>query len=738
MIKFRPGKAFGRLVERESMRPDLGRAIRCTFALMAPLLLATSGRLPVEAAFAVLAAQNVAMADVRGAYSLRFTLLLTVAFVLAGCAGLGGLLASHLPAAVAGMALVAVGGGLWRHLSADYGPSVAVSSSLIYVIALAGAGGASAAGHHLLATLAGGLWGVLLQVAFWPVRPQHPLRRAVGDSWLAAAEVYTALAPDADLDAEKRHRRIADAEAALRTALDQTDGALASASAKKTLPWVSRLEDLHRAAARLALRVGAFNTAMEALMAEPGFASLAPSFQTVLTVMTNMARTVALAVVSRQPGHLAACDVRLQRLENLLRVLQARVRARTESPLVAAQLAEVLRQIEDYLPVVGESLRATIGRSDERIGFPLELFDLDVWRMRPLASALNLRSRVDPAIVRHSARIAVLTMLGVVAFKCLHLPHGYWLPFTMVVVLQPDYGATRQRAVQRMLGTLAGSVLASLTLWMHLPFAALMAATAAAGFVFVYLLKRNYGIAVVFITLFVVLLTESSGPVELSFTVERLASTVAGGLLALLAALMFWPVWERERFPPIFAEALRANGDYLRVLAAHLSAGRGYDRETSHAKRRAERANSEVFSSLRRMTGDPRNRQERVEQVAALANGNQRLTRVLNLLSVHLAPGAVAAGPEVAPFAATAGEALEALARGIAGAAPNPAYEDLRRRLDGTSLPGATGARDGPAERRRIWIFSQLSRAATELSAMLLEAEPLLATAEPAVAGPRA
>jgi uncharacterized membrane protein YccC len=726
MIGFRPWDALGRLVERESLRPDLGRAIRCTFAVMAPLLLATSGRLPVETAFAVLAAQNVAMPDVRGAYSLRFTLLMAVAFVLAGCAGLGGLVASHLPAAVAGMAVIAIAGGLWRHLSSDYGPSVAVSSALIYVIALASGGGATAAGHHLLATLAGGLWGVLLQVAYWPLRPQHPVRRAVSDSWLAIADLSASLAPDTDTDPLQRHQRVAQNEAAVRTALDQTYGVLAAAAAGKTRPWVRRLEDLHRAGATLALQVGALNTAIEALMAEPGFASLAPSFQTMLRTLTNTSRTVALAVVSRQPGHLAACDVRLKRLATLLQVLRARVQARSESPVVAAQVVEVVGQIEKTLPTIGESLRATIARADEKAAFSLELFDLEVWTMRPLASALNFRSRVDPALVRHSLRIAVLTMLGVIAFKCLRLPHGYWLPFTMVVVLQPDYGATRQKAAQRMLGTLAGSIVASLMLALRLPFAALMLAIAASGFVFIYYLKRNYGVAVVFITLFVVLLTESSGPVEISFTEERLASTIAGGLLALLAALIFWPVWEKERFPPIFAEALRANREYLRVLVAHLAQARAYDSEMTSAKRRAERANAEVFSSLQRMTGDPRNRQERVEQAAALANGNQRMTRALNLVSVHLVPGAISVGPEVAPFAENAGQALEALARGIEGGAQDPPFEEFRRQLDGARLPEMAAGGDEPAAQRRLWVLSQLSRASADLSAMLLEAEAFL------------
>ena len=487
MAPSRPWNALRQLAERESLRPDLGRAVRCTLALMAPLLLAAAGRLPVEAVFAALAAQNVAMADVRGAYSLRFRLLLSVAIVLAASAGLGGLVAQHLPEAVIGMGLVALAGGLWRHLSSDYGPTVAVATALLYLLGLADGGGGWAMGtHHLLATLAGGLWGVLLQVAFWPFRPQHPLRRTVSDSLLAVADLFVALAPGPEAEAGERHRRVAEAEAAARATRDHAYGALAAAGAGRPRPWVQRLEALHRSAAQLSLQVGALQTALEAFTAEPGFAELAPSFQTVLAGLTNLSRTVALAVVSRQPSHLAAADVRRRRLTGLLQVLRGQLQARAAAEPGAAQVEEVLGQIEGSLPGIGEALRATIGRADERAAFSVELFDLEVLSLRPLASALNLRARVDPALVRHSARVAVLTMLGVVAFKRLHLPHGYWLPFTAVVILQPDYGSTRRRAAERMLGTLAGSILASLTLWLHLPFAALMAAIAAASFVFTY------------------------------------------------------------------------------------------------------------------------------------------------------------------------------------------------------------------------------------------------------------
>lgn len=716
-----PWRGLGKLTRRETLRPDLGRAVRATIAFMLPLLLAAAGWLPLPAAFVALAAQNVAMIDVRGSYALRFGLLLAMITALAASAGIGSLASGNLAAAVICTGVMAVAGGVWRHLSSEYGSSVATSSALIFLLTLASPPGAADPGLHVVAALAGGLWGLLVQMCNWPFRPQHPLRRATADSWLAVADLFAALAPGDVADPAARHTRIAECEANLRTTLDKTQAVLAGTSRPGDLR--PRLEELNLGAARLATRVVAFNTALESLMARPVFASLAPSLVPVLKALTNTARTVGLAVVSRQPSHLATAEVRLKRLNNLLQVLRTRVTALTGDEPSGAQLAEILRQIERFLPVVGEALRQTIDRAGERAAFPLELFDLDTWTLRPLASALNFSRHVDAALVRFTVRIAVLTMLGVVVFKLFALPHGYWLPFTMVVVLQPDYGTTRQRAAQRVLGTLAGSLAASLLLWVHPPLAILLAATAVCAFAFAYLLKRHYGVAVIFVTLFVVLLTDAESPVTIAFAAERIGSTLAGGALALSAALFFWPVWERERLPPVLARALRANRDYWTILSERLAQGGAVDAEVIRAKRAAESANSALFSSLQRMIGDPKNQQAGLEQTAALANGNQRITRALSVVCLHLTPGDPLIRPTFLPFTAQAGRILESLAQTVesgskaALTATGPDLPNLR-------LPPPGEVSGASAAQRDHWVFAQYTQAATELDAMVLAAAP--------------
>ncbi len=703
-------------VERARLQPDLSRALRATFGFMGPMLAAHFWDLPVEATFAAIAAQNIALVDVRGSYPLRLSLLLAMTTILGGAVWLGGIGADSLWFALGATAIVTGLTGVWRHLSMEYGASTAAASGLLFLIAVAHPGGEATANQHFLAAIAGGLWGVAVQGALWPFRAQHSLRRAVADSWLALSDLLAAMAPDEQTSGSARPQAIVEKQALLRTALDHASAALTAAQGNRPRPYLQQLEDLNLGAARLATRFMAFNVSLESLMEKPAFAALAPNFVPVITSLTNTTRTIALTIVSRQPAHFAAAEVRLRRLESLLQTLQERVLAQTEHAAEATQLTFILRQVSAQLPVAGTALRAATERADEHVAFSRELFDLDTWTLRPLAAALNLQWRPDPTLLRFVARLTVIQLIGVGVFKYFNLEHGYWLPLTVLVVLQPDYGSTRLRAGQRLIGTLAGSLVASVLLWLLLPPAVAFLLMAGTMFGFAFWLKRNYSYAVFFITLFVVLITEIDAKVTLAFTLERLAATAAGGLLALVAALLFWPVWERSVFPRLLARSLRANHEFLALVSQQLAAGGAYDGAAVAAKRAAEVANTNVFASLQRMSGDPKTQQAGIEAAAAVANGNQRLTQALTVIALHLTPGLPLASADLTRFTALAGEILEALAVAAeTGTADFAQHQALRESLNQLSLAVPPNATPQVAA-----IHAQVTRAMTELGAMLL------------------
>ena len=110
-------------------------------------------------------------------------------------------------------------------------------------------------------------------------------------------------------------------------------------------------------------------------------------------------------------------------------------------------LADILGQIESLVLEIKSAVRKTIDRASERGAFSLELLDLHTWRLGSLQAALNLSPRIDRALMRFVP--AFRDAIGSQRVSCtnrLRSTQGYWLGLTLVVVMQPDYGSTRQRA----------------------------------------------------------------------------------------------------------------------------------------------------------------------------------------------------------------------------------------------------------------------------------------------------
>lgn len=699
---------------------DVARALRSSIAFMAAWVACLVAGHPEIAPFAATAAQNVALTDVRGDYRARFAILLTMTVVMAASAMAGTLAGGNILTATLMMGAMALIGGCWRHLSGDYGPNLAVVSALLFLIALAQPGdfhgGAKLAGWIAL----GGGGAILLQISAWFFRPQHHLRHAVAESWVAASDLITAMRTEAD-DGRPCAANFGEKENALRATLDRTWNALGAATGKKPTAFMTHLDTATHIAGRLATRVTAFNTAVEALRPRPEFAAIAPTLDSVLRSTASAARSAALTLITHRSEQFIALEVRLRRCAHLIQILDARLAALSAADTDVAQARHLLGQVNELLPVVQSTLAETVDHGTSHSSFPLRLPELGELSTRSLGSWLNPAPQQDSVLVRYSLRVAVVTMLAVAVYKWFDVPRGYWIAFTALVVLQPDYGATRQRAGQRIVGTLAGSVLGTALLWVKLPLPLILVLAGVMAFCFAYVLKRRYGLAVFFVTLMLVLITEAVAPVHLDFTVGRLLSNVAGGVLALLAALFFWPSWEQEQFPKIIAAAMRANRKYLETIGARLIAGEPFTGDAIQTKRGAERANSLATASLQRLLGEPPAQQNNVERAAALMAYNQRVTRALTVLAVHLNRRERLDAGEISRVVEKTGRALENLAHAI---------EQKREATEQEALTIAASHRE-PAgkETSSDLVHSQFIKVATEIDAMTLALKTAKTTA---------
>jgi hypothetical protein len=102
-----------------------------------------------------------------------------------------------------------------------------------------------------------------------------------------------------------------------------------------------------------------------------------------------------------------------------------------------------------------------------------------------------------------------------------------------------------------------------------------------------------------------------------------------------------------------------------------------------------------------------------------MANGNLRLARVLNLLLLHLnSRPAPVSGPELSNWESAACHALRVLAASWDNL-DEQALEQALNQLESLNVDQPSGSGSDNA-----WVFTQLARASTELSAMIVDVFP--------------
>jgi uncharacterized membrane protein YccC len=623
------------------LRADATRAARAMVAFAVPWLVCHELQRPAEALFISMTAMNLSLPDLRGAYRVRIGILAAMILVAVGSAWLGVWCAPHPLGAVLAMGAVAVLGAVWRHLSADYGPSMAVSSALLFLLGLSQSGGWRDGMD--LAALAGlgGAFAALLHACHWWFRPQHGLRYSVAETCVAASDLVAAMRPGSATDPFARSQTIAKREGELRAALDRTFVILGAAKSPQQAALLAHLEEVRREVVHLAMRMIALNTSLEPILEHPDAERFLPVVDSVLKALSDAARSAAITLIMHRAENFAASDVRLRRCEHLIKTLDERLAAVPAADVAVCQVRVALTQVEQELPRLRQVLRQTVDYAVPLRFLSAGLPDLSARSVQSLGAWIRPAARLDPVLIRHGARMAVFTMIAVALYKYFDLSRGYWIAFTIMVVLQPDYGSTRQRAGARIAGTVGGIVLAGVLLWIQPSPLVVDALASAMAFLFAYHLRRNYGLAIFFVTINLVLVTDTLTPVRHDFMMERVLATLLGGGLALVAARIFWPIWEGRNFPALLAAAIRANRAFLLALSPWLGLPMGDVPELLMAKRRAENANRVVAASVERLLGEPAGLRENPERAAALATYNQRVTRALTVLAVQL-PAAAA------------------------------------------------------------------------------------------------
>lgn len=222
----------------------------------------------------------------------------------------------------------------------------------------------------------------------------------------------------------------------------------------------------------------------------------------------------------------------------------------------------------------------------------------DVW--------IRLRTQLTPTslLFRHALRLPLALSIGYGMVHLIHPSQGYWIILTTLFVCQPNYGATRRKLGQRIIGTAIGLTVAW-ALFDLFPNPLIQSCFAiAAGVVFFINRTTRYTLATAAITLMVLFCFNQVGD-GYGLFLPRLFDTLLGSLIAGLAVFLFLPDWQGRRLNKVLANTLTCNSIYLRQIMQQYAAGKSDDLAYRLARRNAHNADAALSTTLANMLMEP-------------------------------------------------------------------------------------------------------------------------------------
>lgn len=217
---------------------------------------------------------------------------------------------------------------------------------------------------------------------------------------------------------------------------------------------------------------------------------------------------------------------------------------------------------------------------------------------------------------RHAVRVCVACSVGFLLTKLFaYGNHSYWILLTIAFILKPAFSLTRQRNIERILGTVAGAAIGVAVLYFVPDKTAL--------FVFMVLLmiatysfmRINYLLMVVCMTPYIFILFTFLGVPFQQVAKERILDTLIGCAIAFSASYILFPKWERDDLKTYMQNMVAANAAYLQKIIEALSGKTVSMLEYKLARREVYLHSANLSALFQRMLSEPKNKQHSESKV---------------------------------------------------------------------------------------------------------------------------
>lgn len=297
--------------------------------------------------------------------------------------------------------------------------------------------------------------------------------------------------------------------------------------------------------------------------------------------------------------------------------------ASSEGVLMLSNMHHYAEKQVEKIKIVERAFRLAVKPNDLK-GVEKDLEKFLTPQYYPLSTLLENLS-FHSTLFRHSLRLTLTILIGFLIGKILPFQNVYWILLTIVVIMRPGYGLTKQRSFERIFGTIVGGLIAfGILSFVHNEFfiSFLAILSMLLGFSFT---KANYKIGATFVTMYVVFIYGMLTPNIEDVIQYRILDTLVGAALAFAANYFLWPSWEFLNIRLFLEKSIKANRNYLKEISVFYNKKGEVTTSYKLSRKQAFIEIGNLMTSFQRMTQEPKSKQKQLPLIYKLVELNHTL-----------------------------------------------------------------------------------------------------------------
>ncbi len=351
-------------------------------------------------------------------------------------------------------------------------------------------------------------------------------------------------------------------------------------------------------------------------------------FKHLLQLQAKACLEIAEAIrLGNEYQHSGESIIALDELQNSMHYLQQHNNPQWRSLL--AQLGYLFNNLATVEKQLSNINNPDANHLDEDV-----LDDTEAHTLKVMWQRVKSNFTKDSMLFRHAVRMSIALTMGYGFIQLFDIERGYWILLTTLFVCQPNYSATRQKLVARIVGTFVGILIGVPLLTLFPSQESQLLVVVISGVAFFAFRLANYGYATGFITVLVLFCFNQLGQ-GFDVILPRIADTLVGCILAVSAVTFVLPDWQSKRLHKVMADAIAANQHYLGHIIGQYRVGKKDSLNYRVARRNAHNQDANLTSAITNMLAEPGRYMSAIDESYRFLTLNHALLSYISALGAH-------------------------------------------------------------------------------------------------------